>query len=241
MMAGRANKKTIEANKAMAKYSYQKNLEMFNRTNEYNLPSAQRQRMIDANINPALMYGDGNVTGNVVGQGPQYDRPETTYEYRPMQTLSALQLYQDMQLKKAQIDNVNAQTAAVQQRTINDKLQSMILDATGKYKSRTLEDDVIKAAWERAFSEWKYKEKYNVVNDVMPMQQLLRGQDLKIKELVGSGKAVDNEIKKADLLFKQYRNKFAQMGIMNSDNFLVRLLVRASEKFGLNVADLFKE
>ena len=53
---------TNKAQMQLAEYQYEKNLEMWNRQNEYNLPSAQRQRLLDAGLNPALMYGSGHIS-----------------------------------------------------------------------------------------------------------------------------------------------------------------------------------
>ena len=42
-------------------------LDMWNRQNAYNTPRMQMQRLKDAGLNPALMYGQGN-TGNASNQ-----------------------------------------------------------------------------------------------------------------------------------------------------------------------------
>lgn len=46
------------------KYSRDLALEMFNLENEYNTPAAQKQRLIEAGLNPATMYGSGGTVGN---------------------------------------------------------------------------------------------------------------------------------------------------------------------------------
>ena len=46
----------------------QDTLDFWNKQNEYNLPSAQRQRLEDAGLNPLLMYGEGGVSGNLAQQ-----------------------------------------------------------------------------------------------------------------------------------------------------------------------------
>lgn len=38
--------------------------------NDYNLPSAQLQRLQDAGLNPLLMYGEGGISGNIASQAP---------------------------------------------------------------------------------------------------------------------------------------------------------------------------
>lgn len=63
---------TNKANRELAEYSYQKNLEQWNRENFYNLPSEQRARLEAAGLNPALMYG--NVQNTSVSS-PDYVQP----------------------------------------------------------------------------------------------------------------------------------------------------------------------
>lgn len=64
-----------KANMELAKYQYEKTLEMWNRQNEYNTPSAQRQRLLDAGLNPGLMYGNGQVA-NTASDAPKYEAPQ---------------------------------------------------------------------------------------------------------------------------------------------------------------------
>lgn len=82
---------TIKANKELADYQYQKNLESWKLQNEYNTPAAQMQRFKDAGLNPNLIYGQGNA-GNAQ-QISSYQAPKVDYQYKspidPMQMTSA--------------------------------------------------------------------------------------------------------------------------------------------------------
>lgn len=69
-----SQKSTNEANMELAKYQYEKNLEMWNRNNEYNTPEQQRKRMEAAGFNPNLVYGHGSVV-NTSSSVPQYSAP----------------------------------------------------------------------------------------------------------------------------------------------------------------------
>lgn len=53
--------RTNAMNMEIAKYQNDRNLEMWNLQNEYNTPQAQMQRLIDAGLNPNLMYSQGNL------------------------------------------------------------------------------------------------------------------------------------------------------------------------------------
>lgn len=87
----RANK----ANMELAKYQYEKNLEMWNRQNEYNTPLAQRKRLIEAGLNPGLMYGNGTVA-NTASDAPKYEAPQikayNKFSNAAMDALSTMQM-----------------------------------------------------------------------------------------------------------------------------------------------------
>lgn len=54
-------KKNRAFQERMYKQQYQDSIDFWKMQNEYNLPSAQLQRLKDAGLNPLLMYGDGGV------------------------------------------------------------------------------------------------------------------------------------------------------------------------------------
>lgn len=95
-------------------------LEQWNRQNEFNTPSAQKQRLIDAGMNP-LYYGlDGNSAGGLESaQALGYERSTA-----PSGLQNFLGDYVNTKMKKemqtAQIDNLNADTAKKQNETITE-------------------------------------------------------------------------------------------------------------------------
>jgi len=106
--------RTIQANKQLSEYAYSKDLEMWNKGNEYNSPAAQMERLKAAGLNPNLVYGSGSVAGNASGSLPLYNAPTVKYDYKPpVDWGNVLSSFQDVQLKQAQIDNVKAQTEGV--------------------------------------------------------------------------------------------------------------------------------
>lgn len=106
--------RTIQANKELAQYGYSKDLEMWNKGNEYNSPAAQMERLKEAGLNPNLVYGTGSVAGNTSGSLPQYNAPSVRYDYKaPVDWGNVLANFQDVQLRQAKIDNVKAQTEGI--------------------------------------------------------------------------------------------------------------------------------
>lgn len=62
----------------MAQTAYNRDMEMWNKSNAYNSPQAQMQRLKDAGLNPNMMYGNGSAsTGNTSTSMPKYQNYET--------------------------------------------------------------------------------------------------------------------------------------------------------------------
>lgn len=104
---------SYKKSRKLAKYAYSKDLEMWNRQNEYNLPINQMQRLEEAGLNPNMMYGQG--VAGATGQAremPRYQSVNAKYDFAPINALGALGLYQDLKIKQAQEENVRANTEA---------------------------------------------------------------------------------------------------------------------------------
>lgn len=103
------------ANTRVARLQNEFNIDMWNRTNEYNSPQAQMQRLSEAGLNPNLIYGSVN-TGNtspaqqVAPQAPDIQRgvSEITKAFN-VQNLMLL----DANRKKAEADAENAEINAI--------------------------------------------------------------------------------------------------------------------------------
>lgn len=112
-------RETNQANRELAEYAYEKDLEMWNRQNVYNSPVEQMQRLEEAGLNPNLMYGQGS-TGNA-SSSPSYDAPKMEaytsfgdlgYGRAGQALMNGLQQY-------AQIEKTNAEIDAIRQNTLN--------------------------------------------------------------------------------------------------------------------------
>lgn len=66
--------KSLKKNKAFAKYQYDLNMQAWREQMAYNSPAAQMQRLVEAGLNPNLVYGNGNVA-NQADSPPQYEAP----------------------------------------------------------------------------------------------------------------------------------------------------------------------
>lgn len=106
------------SNKNLAQYKYDKDLEMWNRQNNYNTPSAQMQRYAQAGINPNIIASQGNA-GNATGM-PEYSAPDMK-AYNGWNDLGASAVSQAI-IQKYQLDNQKRSTDS--QISTNNALQS---------------------------------------------------------------------------------------------------------------------
>lgn len=129
-------KKERESRRELAEYQYTKDLEMWNKANEYNSPAQQMERLKAAGLNPNLVYGNGSVVGNTSpAQTPRYQAYNPEYGRIDVQlpnVLAMLNQYQDLKQKKAQTDNVQEQNMSIKldntQKALNNAYLSKTLD-----------------------------------------------------------------------------------------------------------------
>lgn len=99
-----------QGNLQLAQYQYSKDLEMWNKQNEYNSPVAQMARLAEAGLNPNLVASQGN-TGNA-GQMPQYHAPTMSFDQKIPLVTNILQTFADLDMKQAATDKVKEETNA---------------------------------------------------------------------------------------------------------------------------------
>lgn len=118
----------------LAKEANERQLALYNMQNEYNNPANQMKRLSAAGLNPYLVYGSGNVAGNVAKK-PDVEVPSVMNELRDnnMGALSGmLAQYQDMRVKNAQTDNIKANTSLTEQRKINEGIKASNIRISGE-------------------------------------------------------------------------------------------------------------
>jgi len=132
--------KTNQANRELAEYGYSKDLEMWERANEYNAPSAQMQRLKAAGLNPNMVYGSGGATTQAATL-PKYNVPKQDYRgMQPNQTIgnlaTALSMYTDFRQRTANIDRTREETNLTKNKTA---IQKLMLDRNQWMNTRTHE------------------------------------------------------------------------------------------------------
>lgn len=95
-----------QTNKKLANNAQNFELEMWNKSNEYNSPQAQMARLKSAGLNPNLVYGSGSVSGNSSSSRPNAHVPEYNNPITPM-----LGAFLDVIRTQAHTANTQASTA----------------------------------------------------------------------------------------------------------------------------------
>lgn len=203
--------RSIAANKELAEYQYSKDLEMWQKANEYGSPQAQMERLKGAGLNPNMVYGSGSAAGASPSQLPKYQAPNVQYAYKsPVDLGSVIGLYQDVALKGAQIENVKANTRST---NAGSGQREMDLQYRGPQSRAELADfQQHRAMWDAESARWKAGVAQNFSYD-------FASESLRQSRMRSEGMMAEN-------LFKRYRNQWMAAGVTSSDNPILRMLVR---------------
>lgn len=234
--------KQNRANREMADLAWEREKEMWNMVNQYNSPESQMARYQQAGLNPNLMYGQGS-SGNATSQ-PHYTAPQQTYQFNAGEYLmQAIPAFQSIQMRSAQIDNIKAQTENTRSRTVNESLRSTLLNIAGEKGTTDLKYYNEIAGYKLRTAAGQAG-RQGAMLDQAVARVMLMNQDIQLKKLEESYRRsnlttqeIDQERKRADLLFMKYRNELMSQGITTSDSPLWRLLVRAMSESGVNLMD----
>lgn len=207
-VARQNTERTIQAQKDLAEYSYGKDLEMWNKANEYNAPSQQMSRLTQAGLNPNMVYGSGSVVGNTSTQTPKYQAFNPQFNNKAIELpnlLNVLSMFQDVRIKKAQVDNLSEEV-------LSKRISNMFLD-----KKLTWQTDLLEKEARRAGIDLMRPSDDAVINT-------MRGRSM-TAELERTQASVLQQ--KLDAQLKQLDINLAGKGINRSDNMLLRMLIQS--------------
>lgn len=137
------NERNIQFQKEVNQQNQDWNLDMWNRTNEYNSPIMQMQRWKEAGLNPHLIYGQGS---NVpMPQEPQFTAPhadplpiDTTLNEVGTGFMNAAQNYVANRMQQTQIDNLEKTQAVMDAQITNTNASTAnTLATTARTKQQT--------------------------------------------------------------------------------------------------------
>lgn len=115
------NEKTRQYNLMLARQQNQWNIEQWNRENNYNSPTNQMQRFKDAGLNPNLIYGQSNTSGQISGSLTS-GAAASPVDMSPMSrkqsiVAQALMNSQEYRMKEKQIEAIDQNTKSVAEDT----------------------------------------------------------------------------------------------------------------------------
>lgn len=213
-------KEANRTNIKLAEQARQHDVSMWNAQNAYNTPAMQMQRMKEAGLNPNLVYGSG-AGQTTAGAPPKAPVPTVDNEMASLAQMSLtpmISLYQDWQVKKAQIDNLAAEQASKESITRLNNL---------KYSKEILGQPYW--ATER---QYDYEKKRLGVDN---LEQQLFQNKLKTKYQTSSYPALLNQISLRNAVLEQTRvsqqleNELSRnlkpYGLTSRDNVWARILL----------------
>lgn len=211
-----ANKTNLE----LAKQGREHDVNMWNQQNAYNTPSMQMQRLKEAGLNPNLIYGSGNASAGNADAAKQAQVPTVSNEmasFAQASMIPTLSLYNDWQVKKAQIANINAET---QSKVYDNEIKSHIIpfaEGNAQLQSHTLAGRAELLRAQSRTANQSYKE---LLNTESPRTQLHQSRLNESNERVNYLR----QTTKQKMIQNEMEEKFKQYGVTTSDNLLLRLL-----------------
>lgn len=230
-----AVRETNKFNAEQAELNRQFQVDMWNRTNEYNSPEQQMQRLQAAGLNPNLVYG-GNTVANAATTLPAGDRASAqAVQFRDAlgpAVNQALQLYyakrsQDMEMRKAELglENQRLQNQAMILRMPGIDAQSKqqvlqnILDQNFAADERSLKRTLLGAQTDTALENLNILRatREDVIQHIK-QKTSLNDKELQLMDQRIQSAIYDNDVKKLNSIAAQY-------GISPDDPWYVRLLM----------------
>lgn len=198
------------------KRAFAHNIDMWNRANEYNDPSAQMARLKAAGLNPNLVYGSGSVTGNTTTQTPKYQAEEVKYDVDAGRVMQTLGQYNNIKVQNAQVDNLEAHAENTRARTITEFIKG------SKYISES----------QKAQIEAGVAKELQQTNIETGKQQLeLIKSKITTEQKNQMLKDIETELKKKEV-------EWMKSGVTKGDSLWMRQVMEWMNEFGIKRRDL---
>lgn len=232
---------SMEYAKTMNQINFEQQNQMFEKQAEWNSAEQQKQRLKEAGLNPALMYGIGGEGGSSVssggGTGAQVAGVNNAGTQAVMIGLQAKSIESQIALNNAQASKINAETEKTEKETVKtgaetesvwsgiELLKARTSSEEAKIKLTNMQTELTEAMREESWSNWE-KAKAGVAEISRIMEKL-------DKEIEGMG--FDNEIKNKskDAIIGNY---FADLRVKGQQIIESSSKVKLNEK-QLNVFD----
>jgi len=255
---GKQNKKTRQWNEAMYHTQRKDALSDWNLQNEYNSPAAQMQRFKDAGLNPNLIYGQSNEAGGIRSAEKGSWNPQApdvkdivpnavnAYQNQKMFELNSNQTAKQIELMEKE-GNIKDATALAIALGIQDKTYDLqYKQQINPVKMDTARAKLDQIDWQTheliqkiniGKEKWeidKVKAQQSITNMIEQVRASEQGRKLSEMNMQKIEQEIKNLATQGDLL--QYQKNIeailSQAGFKSSDNFVIKLLTMAADKFG---------
>lgn len=192
---------SMEYAKTMNQINFEQQNQMFEKQTDWNSAKSQKERLQEAGLNPALMYGIGGEIGSSVssggGAGAQVQGVNNTGTQAVMMGLQVKSIESQIALNNAQASKINAETEKTEKETEKTSVETkslwsgieLLKARTSSEKERakltSMQTELTEAMREESWSNWE-KARAGVAEISRIMEKL-------DKEIEGMG--LDNEIK----------------------------------------------
>lgn len=234
--AARTKKQFRNQMKAMDKQQAL-NLETWNMQNAYNTPQQQMERLIQAGLNPRLIYGDGKSAPNMAGP---LDTPQAPVKEAVGGKIPDLMAYYQIRQMDAQYKNTTMSTEIMEKNAALKDLETGLKNLAlfkeqirAKGYSGMVESEQNMAKWVSLRSRELFTNEERRGQNLLT-QGNLQDQLSGIRREQQTGLQLDNA-------FKVHRNELAKLGIYSSDHPAFRVLIQASKRMNIDLGDLLME
>lgn len=219
---------TNRAQKELAEYQWEQNIQQWKRENEYNSPEQQMQRLAAAGLNPYLVYQNGNAI-MPAGNSPNYEAPNLQAYHQdaaPIQGIgkgvaqagaTAFDSYMRKEMQDAQITKMWYDNAYTEQKTRNEFVNQQILNLEKAYKHNLIT-------------------KQEIENTYLP--EILQSSILDNVESRNKTKAeIDNLKKTGGLIDAQITSEQAAANLTEAQR---NLAVKELEKYSAQIQEIYQ-
>lgn len=220
--SAQANKKGV----ALAREMRQSDIDMWHKTNAYNSPIQQMQRLREAGLNPNLVYGNGAT--HTAQSAPSAKVPEVQNELASLGQLNLvpiLSMYQDMKVKNAQMDNIKKQMEYTDSKIINEGLKA-ISTSVNTEKNQFSLSQAKRLADSQFQTAMANLEKIKQDVNLKMVQQRL-SQEFQPYKIAESKTRTENYLEDTKLkrLENQLQSELKPYGVTTNDNMFWRLIM----------------
>lgn len=211
---GSMNKKTREWNEKMYNLQRENALADWNMQNQYNSPEQQMARLKAAGLNPNLVYGNGaTATSSSMPRGTEAKswQPKAP-QFDVGSTIGA---YQDVQIKKQTLTNMDAQEKVLRQEALN-KAADLITKGISQ-KRGALAYDI------------EQNTRENVIGKAQHVNDLLAAQ----RNRVDAGTRLDEERSQRGYVQKQLEVMAQQIAVGKAAEANIRQAINNAKKDGI--------